>query len=66
MDKIELQTQQDENTINEIAEKTELASNTNIVTKEGFLQKLNSKDVVKTKKINVAGQMFIQNEKEPD
>ena len=33
MDKIELQIKQDEETVNDVAEKKELASNTNIVTK---------------------------------
>ena len=33
MDKIELQIKQDEETVNDVAEKIELASNTNIVTK---------------------------------
>ena len=66
MDKIELQINQDENTVNDIAEKIELASNTNIVTKEEFLQKLSGKDVVKFKKINVDGQLFFQYEKELD
>ena len=40
MDSIELQIKQDENTINDIAEKIELVSNTNIVTKEEVLHKL--------------------------
>ena len=36
MDKIELSTKRDGNTINNIAEKLELVSNTNMVTKEEF------------------------------
>ena len=66
MDKIEQEIKQDENTINDIAEKLELKSNTNMVTKEELLQKLVTKDVIKNKMINVAGQMFIEYEKEID
>ena len=66
MDKIELEIKQDENTINDIAEKLELISNTNMVTKEELLQKFVAKDVIKNKMINVAGQMFIEYEKELD
>ena len=66
MDKIELEIKRDENTINDIAEKLELVSNTNMVTKEELLQKFVAKDVIKNKMINVAGQMFIEYEKELD
>ena len=66
MDKIEQEIKQDENTINDIAEKLELISNTNMVTKEELLQKFIAKDVIKNKMINVAGQMFIEYEKELD
>ena len=66
MDKIELEMKQDENTINDIAEKLELISNTNMVTKEELLQKFVAKDVIKNKMITVAGQMFIEYEKELD
>ena len=66
MDKIEQEIKQDENTINDIAEKLELVSNTNMVTKEELLQKFVAKDVIKNKMINVAGQMFIEYEKEID
>ena len=66
MDKIESEIKQDENTINDIAEKLELISNTNMVTKEELLQKFVAKDVIKNKMINVAGQMFIEYEKELD
>ena len=66
MDKIELEIKQDENTINDIAQKLELVSNTNMVTKEELLQKFVAKDVIKNKMINVAGQMFIEYEKELD
>ena len=66
MDKIELEIKQDENTINEVAEKLELISNTNMVTKEELLQKFVAKDVIKNKMITVAGQMFIEYEKELD
>ena len=66
MDKIELEIKQDENTIDDIAEKLELLSNTNMVTKEELLQKFVAKDVIKNKMITVAGQMFIEYEKELD
>ena len=66
MDKIELEIKQDENTLNDIAEKLELISNTNMVTKEKLLQKFVAKDVIKNKMITVAGQMFIEYEKELD
>ena len=66
MDKIEQEIKQDENTINDIAEKLELVSNTNMITKEELLQKFVAKDVIKNKMINVAGQMFIEYEKELD
>ena len=66
MDKIEQEIKQDENTINDIAEKLELISNTNMVTKEELLQKFVAKDVIKNKMITVAGQMFIEYEKEID
>ena len=66
MDKIEQEIKRDENTINDIAEKLELVSNTNMVTKEELLQKFVAKDVIKNKMINVAGQMFIEYEKELD
>ena len=64
MDKIEQEIKRDENTINDIAEKLELVSKTNMVTKEELLQKFVAKDVIKNKMINVAGQMFIEYEKE--
>ena len=66
MDKIELEIKQDENTINDIAEKLELVSNTDMITKEEILQKIVAKDVIKNKMITVAGQMFIEYEKESD
>ena len=66
MDKKELEIKQDENTINDIALKLELVSNTNMVTKEELLHKFIAKDVIKNKMINVAGQMFIEYEKELD
>ena len=66
MDKIEFEIKQDENTINDIAQKLEIISNTNMVTKEELLQKFISKDVIKNKMINVAGQMFIEYEKKLD
>ena len=66
MDKIEQEIKQDENTINNIAQKLELVSNTNMVTKEELLHKFVAKDGIKNKMINVAGQMFIEYEKEID
>ena len=66
MDKIELEIKQDENTINYFAEKLELVSNNNMVTKEELLRKPVSEDVIKNKMITVAGQMFIENEKKLD
>ena len=66
MDKIELEIKRDENTINDIAEKLELVSNTNVVTKEELLQKFVAKDVIKNKMITVAGQMLIEYQKEID
>ena len=66
MEQTEQDIKQDENTINDIAEKLELVSNTNMVTKEELLQKFIAKDVIKNKMINVAGQMFIEYEKEID
>ena len=53
-------------TINDNAEKLELAANTNMVTKVKLLQKFVAKDVIKNKTITVAGQMFIEYEKEID
>ena len=44
----------------------EPASDTNIVTEEDLLQKPIGENIVKTKMINVAGQMFIQYEKHFD
>ena len=66
MDKIEQEIKRDENTINDIAEKLELVSKINMVTKKELLQKFVAKDVIKNKMINVAGQMFIEYEKEID
>ena len=47
MDKIEQEIKQDENTIIDIAQKLELVSNTNTVTKEELLHKFIAKDVIK-------------------
>ena len=66
MDQIEQEIKRDEDTVFEIAEKLELVSNTNIVTKEELFHKFVAKDVIKNKMINVAGQMFIEYEKELD
>ena len=60
MNKIELEIKQDENTINDIAEKLELVSNTNMVTKQELLHKFVAEDVLKKKMKTVAGQMFIE------
>ena len=60
MDEIEQEIKRDENKINDIAEKLELVTNNNMVTKEERLQKFVSKDVLKNKMIAVAGQMFIE------
>ena len=66
MDKIEQAIKQDEDTVIDVAEKLKLVSNTNMVTKEELLHKFIAKDVIKNKMINVAGQMFIEYEKELD
>ena len=66
MDKIEEEIKRDDATVYEIAEKLELVYNTNMVTKEELLHKFIAKDIVKNKMINVAGQMFIEYEKESD
>ena len=66
MDKTEIQIKRDENTINEIAEKLELISNTIMVTKGELLHNFVAKDVIKNKIISVAGRMFIEYEKELD
>ena len=66
MDKIEEEIKRDDDTVYEVAEKLELISNTNMATKEELLQKFIAKDVIKNKMINVAGQMFIEYEKEID
>ena len=63
MDKIELETKQDENTINDIAEKLGIVSNTKMVTKEELLQNFVAEDARKSKMINVAVQMIIEYEK---
>ena len=56
---------QDENTINYNAEKLELVSNTNVVTKK-ILQKIVAKVVRKNNTITVAGQIFVKYEKQID
>ena len=55
MDKIEQAIKQDEDTVIDVAEKLKLVSNTNLVTKEEPLHKFTAKDVIKNKKIIVAG-----------
>ena len=66
MEKIGIEIRQDENTVNDNAKKLELVSNTNFVTNEEIIQTLNVEDVVKTKMMDVAEKIFIQNEKELD
>ena len=66
MDKTNLQSKRDQKTINVIAEKLEKLSNTNMVTEDELLHKFVAKDVIKNKMITVAGQMFIEYEKELD
>ena len=66
MDKIEQAIRQDEDTVIDVAEKLKLVSNTKMVTKEELLHKFIAKDVIKNKMIIVAGQMFIEYEKELD
>ena len=53
MDTMELETKRDENTINDFAEKLELLSNTNMVTKEELLQKFVAEYLIKKKIISV-------------
>ena len=60
MDKRESEIKRDENTINDFAEKLDLISNTNMVTKEEFLKKTVANYVMKNEMIAVAGQMFIE------
>ena len=66
MDKEELEIKQDENRINYIGEKIEKVSNTNMMIEEERLQKFIAKDILIKKLITVAGQMFIEYEKELD
>ena len=66
MEKIELELKRDENKINDIEEKLELESNTNLVTKEELSHKFVAEDVIKNKMITVACQMFIGYENEVD
>ena len=66
LDKKESETKRDENTKDDIPEKLELVSNTNMITKKELLRKFVAKDVIKGRMITVAGQMFIESEKELD
>ena len=66
MDKIEQAIKQDKDTVLDVAEKLKLVSKTNMATKEELLHKFIAKDVIKNKMITVAGEMFIQYEKELD
>ena len=62
MDKLESEIKRAEVTINDIAEKLELVSNTNMLEKEPF-RKLVAKDLMKNKMITVAVEMFVECEK---
>ena len=62
----ELQVKQDKKASNDRSEKLKIVSDTNITTEEALLNKLLSKNVLKTKKVNVTGGMFIYHEKELD
>ena len=64
--KLNYKKKQDECTVNVFAEKTELASNANVVASGGFLQEISCKDVLKSKMINVAGQTLKQYEEKLD
>ena len=66
MDKIEQAIRQDEDTVIDVAENLKLVSITNMVTKEELLHNFIAKDIIKNKMITVAGQMFIEFEKEID
>ena len=63
MDKIELEGKQDENTINNIAEKLKLVSNTKLLTEEELFRKFVAKNVIENKMITVTGQINIDYEK---
>ena len=63
---IELEKGENVDTINEDAEEIEVANNANIKTKYELLQQMIDKDVIKNEMINVAGQMFIEYERERD
>ena len=56
----------DVDTINEDAEELEVANNANIKSKEELLQQMVDKDVIKNEMIIVAGQIFIEYERERD
>ena len=62
----ELQVKQVKKASNNKAEKLKVVSDTNNTTEEVLLNKLLSKNVLKTKKVNVTGGMFIYHEKELD
>ena len=61
-----MEEKRDENTINDFAENLQMISNTNRVTKEEFLQKIDAKNIIKNKMITVAGQINIENGREID
>ena len=56
----------DVDTINEDAEQLEVANNANMKSKEELLQQMVDKDVTENEMIIVAGQMFIEYERERD
>ena len=56
----------DVDTLNEDAGELEVAINANIKTKEELLQQMIDKDVIKNEMITVAGQRFIEYERERD
>ena len=66
MSKIELETERDDSTINDFAEEINMVLKTKMVKKEEILHKFVAKDVIKNKMIAVAGQMFVEYEKELD
>ena len=59
----ELEIKRYEKTINDIADKLDLISNTNMISKDELLHNFAAKDVIKNKMIAVAGQLFFEYEK---
>ena len=58
----ELQVKQVKKASNDKAEKLKIVSDTNITTEEALINKLLSKNVLKTKKVSVTGGMFMHHE----